>query len=140
MLPRPPTGPAPCPLQRGVVCVFLPRNTDLRALAAAVPPGWVWEVQRCYVNAKLKGVSLFATPPPQGGWVRGTAAAQHRAGSMHACMQGGGMRVRCVSVRVVPLACGWFVWACVLPWLRAQRVYFAAATAHSACGGAASSA
>lgn len=58
--------PFPSFLQRGVVCVFLPRNTDLRALAEAVPPGWVWEVQRCYVNAKLKGVSLYATPTPEG--------------------------------------------------------------------------
>lgn len=46
----------PClpPLQSGVVAAFLPRNTDLEQLAAVVPEGAVWEVERAYVNHKLK--------------------------------------------------------------------------------------
>ena len=52
--------PSPVPFGRsGVVAVFLPRNTDLRQLAALVPEGGVWEVERNYVNRRLKGITLY---------------------------------------------------------------------------------
>ncbi|GLI60971.1 hypothetical protein VaNZ11_003225 [Volvox africanus] len=48
--------------QDGVVVVFLPRNTDLQQLAAVVPEHAVWEVERAYVNNKLKGITLYCHP------------------------------------------------------------------------------
>lgn len=47
---------------QGVVAVFLPRNTDLHQLASLVPAGSVWNVERNYVNARLKGVTLYCVP------------------------------------------------------------------------------
>ncbi|KXZ46728.1 hypothetical protein GPECTOR_41g693 [Gonium pectorale] len=46
--------------QDGVVAAFLPRNTDLSQLASCVPEGAVWEVERAYVNNKLKGITVYA--------------------------------------------------------------------------------
>ena len=48
--------------QDGVVAAFLPRNTDLSQLAAVVPEAAVWEVERAYVNNKLKGITLYCHP------------------------------------------------------------------------------
>ncbi|GIL81482.1 hypothetical protein Vretimale_1017 [Volvox reticuliferus] len=48
--------------QDGVVVAFLPRNTDLQQLAAVVPEHAVWEVERAYVNNKLKGITLYCHP------------------------------------------------------------------------------
>ncbi|KAG1662507.1 hypothetical protein FOA52_000911 [Chlamydomonas sp. UWO 241] len=45
---------------RGVVALFLPRNTDLVQLEALVPPGAVWQLERSFVNGRLKGVTLYA--------------------------------------------------------------------------------
>lgn len=43
----------------GVVALFLPRNTHLRQLASLVPKGSVWQVERNYVNGKLKGITWY---------------------------------------------------------------------------------
>lgn len=65
--------------QRGVVAAFLPRNTDLEQLASAVPEGAVWEVERAYVNNKLKGITLYAHPAIKQGQpnVRWEAEKEH---------------------------------------------------------------
>ena len=47
---------------QGVVALFLPRNTDLVQLAACVPAGCVWQVERAYVNKRLKGITVYAFP------------------------------------------------------------------------------
>ena len=44
---------------RGVVSLFLPRNTDLQQLASIVPDGALWNVERNFVNGKLKGITLY---------------------------------------------------------------------------------
>eukprot|EP00955_Chlamydomonas_euryale_P096424 365011-Chlamydomonas_euryale.AAC.10 len=44
----------------GVVALFLPRNTDLSQLEALVPDGAVWQLERNFVNGKLKGITLYA--------------------------------------------------------------------------------
>ncbi|GFH24657.1 WW domain-containing protein [Haematococcus lacustris] len=44
---------------RGVVALFLPRTTLLAELAALVPAGQVWQVERNYVNCRLKGVTFY---------------------------------------------------------------------------------
>ncbi len=44
------------------MAAFLPRNTDLMQLAAVVPEHAVWEVERAYVNNKLKGITLYCHP------------------------------------------------------------------------------
>ncbi|GAX75555.1 hypothetical protein CEUSTIGMA_g2998.t1 [Chlamydomonas eustigma] len=44
---------------RGVVSLFLPRNTDLLQLASVVPEGCLWTVERNFVNGKLKGITLY---------------------------------------------------------------------------------
>jgi trimethylguanosine synthase len=44
---------------RGVVSLFLPRNTDLEQLASLVPDGTLWNVERNFVNGKLKGITLY---------------------------------------------------------------------------------
>lgn len=44
----------------GVVALFLPRNTDLLQLQALVPNGCTWQLERNFVNSKLKGVTLYA--------------------------------------------------------------------------------
>ena len=44
---------------RGVVSLFLPRNTDLQQLASIVPEGALWNVERNFVNGKLKGITLY---------------------------------------------------------------------------------
>lgn len=44
---------------RGVVSLFLPRNTDLLQLASIVPEGALWNVERNFVNGKLKGITLY---------------------------------------------------------------------------------
>jgi hypothetical protein len=68
---------------RGVVALFLPRNTDLRQLASLVPAAaagaagagrdggaatpryrCVWHVERAYVNKRLKGITAYCFPPP----------------------------------------------------------------------------
>ncbi len=46
-------------MQDGVVAAFLPRNTDLAQLASCVPEHAVWEVERAYVNNKLKGITVY---------------------------------------------------------------------------------
>ena len=48
-----------CPRGRGVVSLFLPRNTDLQQLASIVPEGALWNVERNFVNGKLKGITLY---------------------------------------------------------------------------------
>ena len=47
------------PATLGVVALFLPRNTDLRQLACLVPEGKVWQVERSYLNGKLKGITFY---------------------------------------------------------------------------------
>jgi len=44
---------------RGVVALFLPRNTDLQQLAGLVPEGMVWHAERNVVNGKLKGLTAY---------------------------------------------------------------------------------
>ncbi|GFH24656.1 uncharacterized protein HaLaN_22491 [Haematococcus lacustris] len=44
---------------RGVVALFLPRTTLLAELAALVPAGQVWQVERNYVNCRLKGITFY---------------------------------------------------------------------------------
>lgn len=43
----------------GVVALFLPRNTDLYEMESLVPQGSVWQVERNYVNGKLKGITVY---------------------------------------------------------------------------------
>ena len=43
----------------GVVALFLPRNTDLRQIESLVPPSMVWNVERNFVNGKLKGITVY---------------------------------------------------------------------------------
>ncbi len=45
--------------RQGVAALFLPRNTDLRQLASLVPAGAVWQVERNYVNRRLKGITFY---------------------------------------------------------------------------------
>lgn len=45
--------------RRGVVSLFLPRNTDLQQLASIVPEGHLWNVERNFVNGKLKGITMY---------------------------------------------------------------------------------
>ncbi|EFJ52391.1 hypothetical protein VOLCADRAFT_56022 [Volvox carteri f. nagariensis] len=69
----------------GVVAAFLPRNTDLVQLAAVVPEHAVWEVERAYVNNKLKGITLYCHPgrTPDQPNVRLEADAEYMAQGAH---------------------------------------------------------
>ncbi|KAL6752111.1 RNA cap guanine-N2 methyltransferase-domain-containing protein [Haematococcus lacustris] len=52
-------GGVPGSPSRGVVALFLPRTTLLAELAALVPAGQVWQVERNYVNCRLKGITFY---------------------------------------------------------------------------------
>ena len=45
--------------KRGTVALFLPRNSNLQQIAAAVPEGAQWEVEHNVLNEHLKGITLY---------------------------------------------------------------------------------
>ena len=45
--------------RKGTIAVFLPRNSDLSQVAAAVPAAAAWEVERNVLNGHLKGITLY---------------------------------------------------------------------------------
>lgn len=56
---RPPHRARRGQLRRGMLCIFLPRNSDLSHVAEAVPDGAKWEVERNVLNGHLKAISLY---------------------------------------------------------------------------------
>ena len=45
--------------RRRTVAIFLPRNSDLHQISAAIPHGAKWEVERNVLNGHLKGITLY---------------------------------------------------------------------------------
>mmetsp|Transcript_134 Transcript_134/g.153 ORF Transcript_134/g.153 Transcript_134/m.153 type:complete len:431 (-) Transcript_134:433-1725(-) len=46
-----------------VIAVFLPKNVCLKTLNDLVPEGVFWEVERNFINGKLKGITVYMRPP-----------------------------------------------------------------------------
>ncbi len=101
------------------MAAFLPRNTDLAQLAQAVPEGGVWEVERGYVNNKLKGITLYCHPGGLGGNAKGLCQLGHprlcvfvvnKLKGTTLCCHEGGLDAGVMSARVLASAncgCGW---------------------------------
>ena len=54
--------PASAKCAQQTIAVFLPRNSDLQQIAAAIPAGVKWEVERAVLNQRLKGITLYMWP------------------------------------------------------------------------------